>query len=341
MEADIRPTGEHLKELYRAATVFKQEQPWKWLYDADIICVENPKDKTMAYCSVMGKGGEHFALGAYLGTDGLAGFCDLMKNSNNIPWHQALHYQNCLMCSFEDRDLLSVEDRKQIKELGLSFRGRNAWPMFRRFEPGFNPWYINDDECVFLTRALNQTLFVAKNLLSGQLKMNMEQGETIVMYSEEKDGELKWFTKETQIPYPVFTYDPVIISDELLIHKIKKAGNMQNVSLQMDVCYMPSAVQEKKGERPYFPRIFIVAEKNSGLVLDYFVYRNIREDADVSVNRLIDLCLQNGVPQEIQVRSEAMIAMLGDLCKKTGIRLKKANHLSIIDNILDDMAEQF
>ncbi len=65
------------------------------------------------------------------------------------------------MCSFEDRDLLSNEDRKQIKDLGLAFRGKNAWPVFRQYEPGYNPWFINDEECIFLTHALRQTLFVA------------------------------------------------------------------------------------------------------------------------------------------------------------------------------------
>lgn len=129
MREDNRPTEVQLKELYDAASVFKQVQPWKWLYDADIICVENPKDKMMGYCSVMGRDGEHFALGVYLGSEGIFGFYQLMEHADTIPDHQAVHYQNCLMCSFEDRDLLANEDRKQIKDLGLSFRGKNAWPI--------------------------------------------------------------------------------------------------------------------------------------------------------------------------------------------------------------------
>lgn len=48
-----------------------------------------------------------------------------------------MHYQDCLMCSFEDRNELAGADRKQIKDLGLTFRGKNAWPMFRRMDPVF------------------------------------------------------------------------------------------------------------------------------------------------------------------------------------------------------------
>ena len=252
---DTKPTEDQLKELYEAAAAFKQAQPWKWLYDADIICVENPKDKMMGYCSVMGRAGEHFALGVYLDMEGLYGFNQLMGHADVIPSHQALHYQNCLMCSYEDRDILAEEDRKQIKVLGLSFRGRNAWPMFRRYEPGYYPWFINKEECVFLTHALRQVIFVAENVLNGQLRMD--------------------------------------------------------------------------------------AEPKSGQILNFEMYDSIRDDANVCLNKLIDFCLKNGVPKEIQVRSEAMIVILDDFCKKTGIKLKSAKRLQSVDQILEEMAYRF
>ena len=310
MRNDKKPTQEQLKELYQAAVEFKQAQPWKWLYDADIICVENPKDKTIGYCSVMGRGGEHYALGVYLGDEGIFGFYQLMDNAENIPHYQALHYQNCIMCSFEDRDLITNEDRKEIKELGLSFRGKNAWPMFRRYEPGFNPWFINQEECLFLTHALRQVIFAASNVLSGQLNQDMEQGKTIVRYSEEQGDKLEWYSKEVQLAFPTVTYSPVIITDDLLIQKIKKAGKMDNVSLQVDTCYIPSAVQESRGKRPYFPRLFVLAE-------------------------------DQGIPKEILVRSEAMAAILEDLCKKVDIKLKVTKRLPCVDQMLEEMAYRF
>jgi len=341
MRKNDKPTEEQLKELYQAASDFKQVQPWKWLYDADVICVENPKDKTMGYCSVMGRAGEHYALGVYLGDAGIYGFYYLMENADTMPSYQALHYQNCLMCSFEDRDLLTNDDRKQIKNLGLSFRGRNAWPMFRRFEPGYHPWYINKEECIFLTHALRQTLFVAKGVMSGQLKIDMEHGKTILRYSEEKDGNLEWYSKEIQLAIPTVLYKPVEINDDVLIQKIKKAGSMGSVSLQADIRYMPSPIQEHKDERPYFPRVFILAERKSGLIIDFEVYQSIRDDANVALNKLISMCLEKGAPKEIQVSSEAMVAILGDFCRKTGIKLKIVKNLSAIDQMIEEMMCRF
>ncbi len=341
MEKHNKPTDEQLKELYLAAADFKKVGPWKWLYDADIICVENPKDKTMGYCSVMGKAGEYYALGVYLGDEGFFGFCQLMENADNISSHQALHYQNCIMCSFEDRDMLSTKDRKKIKDLGLSFRGRNAWPMFRRLEPGYNPWHINQEECIFLTHALKQTLFVATNVMTGQLRMNMKQGETILRYSEEKSGKLEWFSKEIQLEIPMVSYAPAIITDDVLIQRIKKAGSRGNISFQVDTLYMPSPVQDDRGERPYFPRMFVITDQKSEAIIDYEIYQSIDDDANVVLEKLIGICLENGIPKEIQIRNEAMAAILYDFCNKTGIRLKILKHLSGIDKMVNEMAHRF
>lgn len=341
MRKDHKPTIEQLKELYQAASDFKQVQPWKWFYDVDIICVENPKDKVMGYCSIMGRLGEYYALGVYLGDDGLYGFSELMKKGDNMPPHQALHYQDCLMCSFEDRDQLSNADRKQIKDLGLSFRGRNAWPMFRRFEPGYEPWYINKEECIFLTHALRQTLFVANNVMNGKLKMDMEHGITILRYSKEKDGKLEWYSKELELDYLMAMYNPVIINDEVLINRVKKSEKMGNISLEIDICYLPFTIHENKGERPYFPRCFIIVEKKSGIVMDFEMYQDTIDDVDVTINKLVAMFLERGMPKEIHVRNDAMVATLDDFCKKTGIKLSKVNELSGVDRMIEEMSCRF
>jgi hypothetical protein len=46
MRKGNKATHDQLKELYQAASEFIQAQSWKVFYDADIICIENPKDRT-------------------------------------------------------------------------------------------------------------------------------------------------------------------------------------------------------------------------------------------------------------------------------------------------------
>jgi len=340
MKKDNRPTETQLKELYEAAVVFKQAQPWKWLYDSDVICVENPDDKTIGHCSVMGRGGEHFALGVYFGDEGVNKFWQLMDNADTLPIHQILNYQNCLMCSFEDREELNNDDRKQIKQLGLSFRGRNEWPKFRRFEPGYFPWFLNEKECVFLTVALRQVLIASHDILDGESKIDLEKGETILRVSEDQNGKTKWHSKQFRITIPTLSYDPVIITDDLLMHKIKKAGRSENLSLQADICYLPTPIQEKKDDRPYYPRIFLLINTKSGLPMRCRMYESIHDDVQVSLNDLISFCMEKGIPGEIQIRGKEMKALLDDFCIKAKIRLTVVEHLPAIDQLIEDMVDQ-
>ena len=72
-----------------------------------------------------------------------------------------IHLQKCLMVSFEDRKFLQKQDFQVINKLGLKFRGRNAWPSFRNYLPGYHPWYVISEEAKYLTIALHQAINVA------------------------------------------------------------------------------------------------------------------------------------------------------------------------------------
>lgn len=339
MRDNKKASDVQLNALYEAAVAFKQAAPWTMFHDSDVIYVANPKDNSLSYCSIMGNAGQHYALGVYLGEKGLLGLQQMTDYGNAIPKHQLLHIQDCLMCSFEDRDFLSTVDRKQIKDFGLSFRGKDAWPLFRRYEPGFAPWYINEEECVLLTHALNQVLYVAINTSNEQLEKNDGHGMVTLRYSKEKDGSLEWLSTKTDRLAVEISYKKIMIKDDIQIHKIKKAGVREGTVFEIDTLYLPSAIQDNKENRPYYPRICMFIEKATKEIIEYEVYNDIKEDASVTINKLIDLCLEHGVPEEIHVRGDAMVAMLGDFCKRTGIALKARKRLPLIDKTMLAMEE--
>lgn len=327
-----KPTDEHLIELYEAAKEFKLAEPWNWLYDTDLVCVENPADKTIGYCSVMGRGGEHFALGVYLGDDGIIKFNKIVSGGDDLPMYLFFNMQNCLMCSFMDRDQLDSSDRMQIKQLGFSFRGRNAWPGFRRYEPGYFNDHVDDEECVFLTQAIRQTIIAVNEIRTGIAPVDFEKGKTIIRYLDEKSGE--WRTRVFRIKIPVVMYKPVVIQDDLMIQKMKRSRKI-NESYEVDIFYWPSPVKSKNGGRSFYPRAFILAGHNNGLVLDYKLFEDISDDAEVAIELILNAIVENGLPNEILVRNDAMYAMLSDLCNKLGVRLRKVRKLRGIDNMVE------
>ena len=148
MEATLK----QWQALYKAAEEFKQAACWKWMDNSHIFGVENPFSKEIGYCCIMGNGGEMYGIAVYLGT---RGFDSLMEMAKGEATDEMMFIQDCLMLSFDSRGDLHPQEYKQIKELGLTFRGANAWPTFRVYEPGYYPWPIEKQEHVlFLTLAL-------------------------------------------------------------------------------------------------------------------------------------------------------------------------------------------
>ena len=105
-----------------------------------------PEDSTVGYCCVLGNLGEQFGLVVYLGDDGLRSYLRLRSGEFWPPAAEALLAQHCLVASFEDRTVLEPQDRAVLKSVGLRVRGRNAWPQFRTYTPGYWPWYVTAPE---------------------------------------------------------------------------------------------------------------------------------------------------------------------------------------------------
>jgi hypothetical protein len=337
MEKRQSPTMQEWQALYQAAEEFKQAKPWQWLWDADLICVKNPENGMVGYCSVMGGGGEHYALGVYLGDAGLYRFDVLMREEGSIPSNEIIHMQDCIMCSFNDREFVQKEDMKIIKELGLKFRGRNNWPVFRRFEPGYYPWYITNEECRFLTIALQQSIFVAHGIKDGSIIADFENGISVLRSNNNITNE--WISEETEINVLVANYNPVKINNDILIGKINKLPRNKGKSLEVEATYSPMPVRER-GERPIFPRLFVVADRKDGFILDFEMYEDERNDADKVLNKLINIFMKDGVPGNIFVRNERLSAILGDLCKLTGIKLNVKKSLPMIEEFIDSMGSR-
>jgi len=149
---------------------------------------------------VMGNLGEHYALGVYLGAEGLATYLQIQSGVFEPPDISALLIQKCLMASYEDREFLEQPDRALIKELGLKFRGRNAWPLFRSYRPGYHPWFVTNTEARFLTIALVQAVDVALRLKHDpQLLTPPRKGHYLVRVSEQRADGLHWSDHGTDL----------------------------------------------------------------------------------------------------------------------------------------------
>jgi hypothetical protein len=131
--------------------------------ETDVFGVEDPESARIGLVSVMGALGEHFLVAVYRDLEAFYRMRRLTPDDIRHDPAQILNIPH-LQASFEDRGFVEAQDHRIIKELGLRFRGENAWPVFRSYRTGYHPWYLEPEEVLRLSVALEQLLDVAPRL---------------------------------------------------------------------------------------------------------------------------------------------------------------------------------
>ncbi|MBN2536752.1 hypothetical protein JXB37_00585 [candidate division WOR-3 bacterium] len=267
------PGREDWQALYDAAARFKELAPWEWMYDTDMFGVKDPESGVTGYCSVMGKLGQHYCLAAYTGSWGLSGYVRMLKSPRPKTSAEMLEHQDCLMASFEDRVMLGDPDLTVIRELGLEFRGANAWPLFRRYRRGYFPWYINRDEARFLSTVLEQALDVTARVRSdpGLLRPGDDDRYLVRVRRSDEAGDAVW-RDELLKPEPM-TFDELMAEVGLAsvsgqyVEELARAAPERRGTWEFEITLLEEPMQDGPDGQPFYPRQMIVADADSGYIL--------------------------------------------------------------------------
>ena len=337
----LQPSKNEWKALYDAALEFKKIECWQWMLDSDIFGVQNPINNEIGYCCVMGYLGEHFALAVYLGADGLNAYLSIQRGEITTGNFEALMIQNCLMASFEDREILYDEDRKIIKNLGLSFRGRKQWPLFRRYQPGYYPWHLTKDEAKYLTLALKQSVELALRFRDNtDLLDPPKKNQYLVRVPVKENGGLKWqdeWVKPEKLKKSQFAPLPI---NEIRLQKIKRDVKRKAGLWQADFFFSPTPVREGD-ERPYYPYAALFVDSDSGLILHVNML-NPDECITGFPNDLMDLIERTAMkPVEILVRKEEAYELLKVIAERLDIQLKLVKKLDTMEYLQSSMFQFF
>lgn len=340
--AEDKPTLEEWRKLYQAAIRVKELAPWEWMEEADIFGVQHPETDELGFVSIMGTLGEHYAVALYLGPDGLYGFWDLEQAGPFVSAEQVLEVPQ-LQASFEDRDVLHKQDRAMIKELGLKFRGRQAWPMFRSYRPGFFPWFLNAAEARFLTYALEQTLDVAPRFRQDpSLLEPSDEEHYLVRVPRQEDDTLAWVDRIMHVPPPEPAPIPIRLNAQVL-QALKELPQSRH-EIEIDFFQFPAPVQES-ADRPVYPYMLLVVEAQSGAVLghDFLTPDPSLEAMWASLpERVLQQLASAGiVPKVTRVRSELLLQLLQPLAEELRFRLKQSRTLPSLDPAKEFLLQRF
>jgi hypothetical protein len=324
------PSLKEWGELYDSAMKFKQAECWNWMWDTDLFGVQNPESGEVGYCCVMGRGGEHFALGVYLGTEGLETYRKIQRDGNSLSLFDMVGLQKCLTASFEDRRYLSERDFNVIKALSLKFRGHNAWPQFRSYLPGYAPWYLSKDEAKFLTVALLQAVDVALRFKDNPQMLNrLSKNQYLVRVAKKGQYGLEWSDEWMEPSFSEKKNVDIQPVDEHRLNKIKSANLRHSEIWETDLFYFPQAIWEK-GQRPYYPRMMFIVDHFSGMVLGYHLAETEKwcDIIEVILKTIENLKI---VPEEMWVKREESLITLESITSNLKIKLKKVKSLPMLE----------
>lgn len=336
-----QPTREEWRRLYELAGEVKKLAPWEWMDEKDVFGVQNPESGELGFVSIMGMLGEHLAVALYLGAEGLYSLWAMEEAGPSLSPDLILETPQ-LQASFEDRSVLAKEDREIIKSLGLKFRGRQAWPMFRSYGPGLWPWFVNSTEARFLSYALEQVLEVTPRVRDdpGLLATDDEE-EYLVRVPREEQGHLIWEDQILHIsPPPPKTVE--FLMDEQILAALKRLRPGQT-EIETDLFVFPAPVGPP-GVRPQYGYVLMLVDSHTGMILGLELL-NVETTLEAMWARVpltvARLLARAGIlPKAFRVRSPLVYELLGPLAEELPSELEMAAELPYLEMAKQALMEQ-
>ena len=326
---------ENWLKLYDIAEKIGKEKPWEKLWDTDLFAYtedENPEN-ALYYCT-MGKGGMHKAVAVYQSRQ-IAGYLQTLEDAVDGP--MAINYLECIkVCYLPKRETID-ENIKIIKELGLNFK--KDWISFEKYERGYEYSTLNEDDILFMTKALTDYYEMYQKYSAGSLKPNFPESLVIRRDYNTKDKTIKDYIGIAPLPTKE-KYETIEIDKKLGMDLISSESLSINLELEM-LNYLPVRIKSNKGKdgRHRYPLLFIMADKKSQYIFEMYMgsdktKKEYEKYIYECMNKLTDFILNQGRPRKIYVRDERTKIALTDLANKAGIDLVVKSNLPAIDFII-------
>lgn len=330
------PNDEQWLELYEAFREYCGLYPWAYFDDTDLVAVEIPGREIKGYCVVLGSGGIERGLAVYRGDEGLAAFLSMMTGAVEPGSLDSLYATNAVAATLCDREELDKEDRDVIRSLGLRYRGRGRWPMFRSYEPGYFPWRLEAEDTMVLANALRAMSSLTVALTQGDVSIDQENDTREFLTLSLQDDE--WHARWDQIyaPLPPNVAD---FPDRDRLERLAESARRSQTTWELGIHYLPTPLWEDKGTRPHLPVCAMLVESESDSVVTELFTRPESSDADrqeLLVNILESI---PELPSDIVVNNPRLEQMVSSVTGPLGINVS-IDETPALWAAKDDMLEQ-
>ena len=336
---DIKETKKWLK-LYEIAQKIQELKPWNYLEEEELLTYFCEKDKEAYYGSVIGTESSYHAIAIYEEKK-VYSFLELVEHK--YPYYILCHYQECMVCQFSDRQHVLPENKKRMKELGIKFRG--TWISFENFERGYEPFPIQNSQVAKMLDVLENFYEMLQYLVEKNIKIDCNQDRYLIREYDQKTK--KYNNRVDYLLIPEIPPYETLLAEDKFEKDMKKIPKTEIELEYQFLHYVPFLIKGNKeeGGRHYYPRARILADRNTGLILDFKLlnkndYHNNKEYVVDCIDCLLTYFYKRGRPKRIYVRDEESKILLQDIAKKADIKLTVRPKLIAIDRMLTNFINE-
>ena len=328
------------KELFETAALFKKTGCWNWMNNMDIFGVKDPISKEIAYCCITGNDDEGYGIMAYMGTEGILNFYALSSGMYDEDDPEIIHLNKGFLLSFYNRGDLLPDELMLIKDLGLKFRGKNQWPIFKNFVPGYLPKALDDSQCIFMKHILEQAMIVAEGCKYDKELIDTGDPYRIMVRTprKAKGSEITWRNSFVELENKKRDYEVYEVLDEVLLKRLRVNAKKRIDVMEVDFFYGPFPVEQDNNF--FFPVICAFANNDDGYVLGIEMVNSYEERFKFGEAFLRLIENEKIMPRRILVCKEDVFTFMEEVCKKLKIKLELVYRLTVIPELRKSMVKE-
>lgn len=284
--------------MYKAAERVRDLKAWQWMEEDDIFAVVNPDNSAeIGFCSILGSEGNFTALAIYKGWEGYDSYVNLRNSAgieNRVYMINVGFLQSCWMVEFTSAADMQRSSKNQLKELGIKYSGKGNWIDITDRKPGLLPWYVSEDDVIFITTCINQFFEIAlraeddvaflhqsnpkyqARVLSDE-NLDETYDDTLLVFRKadrRPDGKLNWYDVPTDISTMSDEMDASgRITPSIAAASLREKLSKKDTCLMIGMMVIPAPIQEAEEDAPYLTILLVYLLYGQKRILRQELYR--------------------------------------------------------------------
>ncbi|MEW6752889.1 MAG: hypothetical protein AB1505_18200 [Candidatus Latescibacterota bacterium] len=323
------------RALCECAARILRVAPWEWMEESDLFGVRDPDTGELGFVSVMGMLGEHRAVAVYQGAVGLWQFLSLHEEGDDPEIAAQVSELPHLHLAFVPRRDLEPSDRSVYKRLGLRSPGRNAWPEFRIYVPGFVPRPLRQGEVGLLQHGLEQLPGVAERYREDESVLHPDGPQMLVRVPVAGEWVDRYETVEhVPMPWESVELDPFT---RAALERLERTRG----TLDIAFVHLWSTVGGEPGLDPFYVYMLLLVDGHTGLLVGSEVLvpdptaAALWSQLPGHLARLLEPA--GGLPATVRVDRPRLARALGPVLEAVGVELVEAGALPHLDELREGL----